>query len=173
MAASRPGAGATVVASSVTTTGPTMNTASSMSDSTARAVGSEGASGSSAVHRARAKAPICGSDPPAATASATSSGPGPLASVAATRAPRAATWTASCGTSTRAWPRWSASRLIGGAMTLWDMAIAPATSPASVYERPRPLSISTEPSPIIPCGRRASAPAPQNAAAPGTASRRT
>ncbi len=100
-AAHNPAAGAIAMARAVTRTGPTTNTASSISDSIANPVSIRGSPASRAVHRARAYAPICGWEAPTAAPAVTRSHPAAPACPATIRAVNATACTASCGRSTR------------------------------------------------------------------------
>ncbi len=109
-AAPRPASGCTVVASTVTTVGPIMKTASSTTASKANAVCRSRAGRSRWDQRARTEEPTCGRAAPATAAHRCGHGTGASASTVAIIATRAAANTTMVAGSTRCCPHRSVSR---------------------------------------------------------------
>jgi hypothetical protein len=124
-AAATPAAGCTWVASTVTAAGPTTKHSSSATDSRENAVCSRGEPASSTLHRARAIGPSAGMVAPPSAPGRNSAQSGARSCTAATSAATETAKTTHSGTSTRRWPRLSASRAICGAPA------APASEPAA------------------------------------------
>ncbi len=127
----RPALGDTCSATTVTSGGPRMNTASSTSDSQAKAVRSSEVPCSCADHLARTNGPMLGTEAPPATANRKMGQLASVVSATATMPTTAGTWTASCSGTTRCCPKTSIARDICGPMTAADNAKIADTTPAT------------------------------------------
>ena len=148
-----------VVDRNVTSTGPTMKTNSSTTDSIASAVGRRWLPRSRWVQRTRIIEDTGGMQAPAMPAERKTVQAGQSSFTAARNPAPETTKTASTGSSTRRWPWLSASRPSTGPASAVVTAPAAATAPPKPYEPVSEATSRTQPSPTIDSGSR-----PMNAA---------
>ena len=166
-AAISPASGCQDVARIVTRIGPSMNTVSSQTASSANAVCSWSADESTCDQRARTHEPTAGRVAPATAAAAYVVISGQSAWTDHMSKVREVAKTATTGTSTRAWPSRSSSRPWNTARPPFAIMYAAETDPARAYDPVAADTSSTIPRLTMEIGSRATNPVALNRRVPG------